>query len=94
MVYFPAPGTKKSVEAPHSGGIRTPEPNEETIQISFVRLRHVAKVKLYTSLLSIKTPDSTVFFRCNHHLLRKLAFDYSQINVQVDIVLDLTKTSG
>ena len=30
-----------------SGYIRTPEPDEETIQIGIVRLGHVAKVKLY-----------------------------------------------
>ena len=38
------------------GGIRTQEPNAETIEIGIVRLGHVAKVKLYLfSLLSLKT---------------------------------------
>ena len=31
MAYFPAPGAKNvRLKAPHSGGIQTPEPNEET----------------------------------------------------------------
>ena len=45
---FPlAPGPRNLLKAPHSGGIWTPEANEETIQIGIVRLRHIAKVKLY-----------------------------------------------
>ena len=39
-------GQEACFKAPHSGGIRTPEPNKETIEIGIVRLGHVVKVKL------------------------------------------------
>ena len=63
MAYFPAPGPRSLLKAPHSGGIQTPEPNEETTQIGIVRLGHVSKVKLQLfSLLSLKTPGSNILF--------------------------------
>ena len=37
---------KKPDKSPAGWGIRTPEPNEETIEIGIVRLGHVAQVKL------------------------------------------------
>ena len=44
-VYYPAPGAKKPVKSPHSGGVRTSEPSEETIQIGIVRLGHIQRLR-------------------------------------------------
>ena len=60
---FPrAPGSRNLFKAPHSGGIRTSEANEEAIQIGIVRLGHVAKVKLYPFLFIKNSRFNYIFF--------------------------------
>ena len=85
---------KKPVKSPHSGGIRTPEPNEETIEIGIVRLGHVAKVKLtcirfYHLKLQVQLYFPEIVICCENwpSNIRKLMY------VQVDIVLSVKKAS-
>ena len=89
---FPrAPGSRNLFKAPHSGGIRTSEANEEAIQIGIVRLEHVAKVKLYPFLF-IKNSRFNYFFFLKSSFAAKIGpLIYTQVTVQVDIVLGVNK---
>ena len=82
---FPrAPGARNLLKVPHSGGIRTPDENEDNNSN-----RHRSS---RTRFRSLKTPVSTInvsFFFWNRHLLRKLACE--NWPVQVDIVLGVNK---
>ena len=78
------------LEAPRSGGIRTPEANEEAIQIGIVRLEHVAKVKLYPFLF-IKNSRFNFFFLKSSFAAKIGPLIYTQVTVQVDIVLGVNK---
>ena len=92
---FPrAPGSRNLFQAPHSGGIRTSEANEEAIQIGIVRLGHVAKVKLYPFLF-IKNSRFNYFFFLKSSFAAKIGplIYTAQVTVQVDIVFGVNKNS-
>ena len=89
---FPrAPGSRNLFKAPYSGGIRTSEANEEAIQIGIVRLEHVAKVKLYPFLFIKNSRFNYIFFLKSSFAAKIGPLIYTQVTVQVDIVLGVNK---
>ena len=68
-----------------------PEANEETIQIGVVRFLHVAKVKLYPFSF-IKNSRFNYIFSLKSSFAAKIGLlIYTQVTVQVDIVLGVNK---
>ena len=90
---FPrAPEPRNLLKAPHSGGIRTSEANEETVQIGIVRLGHDAKVKLYPFSF-IKNSRFNYIFSLKSSFAAKIGplIYTAQVTVQVDIVFGVNK---
>ena len=72
-------------------GIRTPEANEETIQIGIVRLGRVAKIKLYPFSFIKNSRFDYIFFLKSSFAAKIGLLIYMQVTAQVDIVLGVSK---
>ena len=86
-----APGPRNMLKVPHSEGIRTSEANEETIQIGIVRLGHDTKAKLYPFSFIKDSRFNYIFFLKSSFAAKIDLLIYTQVTVQVDIVLGVNK---